>query len=347
MSVQTDYSRYLSQGGTLTEAAYAPVHAEYEKYRAVPGNFLTEIQYYQYLDATRSYVGAIVDSDIGKIIIEYLDLPNAIIFSRISKGLHTQSQQTWFVTKGKEIVIKFIQQGTSFKDYLVNAGWQDYVIAGVKVAGVALTIAAGVKAGIDASDIPSDAPKKTTTVADENGTYEVTYIDHPKAQSARTWKTIAMITGTVSASGIIGHGLYCLWKDETLDAFFSVIERDMIGAETTDLKLKIFAPNYHAWKIAEMKKNFISNPPNWQQHPELKKMVCPLSNDFMLFPVKDNCNPPHYLDFRSIRAYQLNPATTDPSECPISLKKPNRGLTLMKFDKAQFDSTQLTIRQQN
>lgn len=64
-------------------------------------------------------------------------------------------------------------------------------------------------------------------------------------------------------------------------------------------------------------------------------MICPLSNDFMLFPVQDECG--HYYDYRSLRAHQLN--STDPFTCLLN-NSPNQGLLTVKFDKSRFDFIQ-------
>lgn len=47
-----------------------------------------------------------------------------------------------------------------------------------------------------------------------------------------------------------------------------------------------------------------------------------------------------FFDYRSVRAYQLDPRTQNPMECPVSAKKPNMGLVQLKFDKAKFDEIQ-------
>jgi hypothetical protein len=328
MSIGTEYAKYLQGGGSLTETEYK-----------------------NYYDATKTAIGDLINtdprnrrSDIGQRIFESLDLSSGIAFSKVSRGLHERSKNRWFVKHSREIVLKYVQQGTSYKDYLKNGGWKDFIVIGAKLAGVAITIASGVKAGIHASRIPPDAPKKTITCTDEEGReYELTIIDHPEATKAAVYTGVSVSVGTVTLIAI-APSIFRLLKNVDLDTFFSTPEENTRIKTTSSLK-KIASPNFDAWKITHMKNNLTSNPNNWQQHEELSKKICPISRELMLFPVKDKCG--HYFDYRSIRGYQLNSEIQNPLECPISTVKPNFALAQIRFDKVEFDRIQGIIRQMN
>ena len=129
MSVSTDYQMYVSTGGTLLEAAYAT-----------------------HLNDVKNRLGSLINedpkntaSDIGKRIVSHLgnDLPSMFALSRASKGLNDRSKHRWFVLNSREIVLKYVQCGTSYPDYLYDGGWKDFILVGAKATCVALTIAGG------------------------------------------------------------------------------------------------------------------------------------------------------------------------------------------------------------
>jgi|GEM_PF-3442827 len=327
MSIQKNYELYCSQGGNLNENDYST-----------------------YLHQASSKIGHLVSkdpnnlsSDIGKRIFDHLknDIATSVALSRTSKGLNIRSKKAWFIGKSREIILKYIQKNTSYLDYVKDGGWQDIVILSAKLAGIAITIASGIEAGIHAANIPPDAPTKTEKRIDEWGNeYEVTYIDHPEADKARAWTCAAIATGSMTLLSF-SHDMYKMLQNIDLDLFFSATEKDVLGSVSTNFGYKIISPDFHKWRIAKMRAQLTSNPPHWRQNPLLNNMICPISGSFMLFPVKDKCG--HYFDFRSLRAYQLNPNTQHPCECPISSKKPNVGLTDLQFDKARFDAIQASI----
>lgn len=281
-------------------------------------------------------------SDIGKKIFDNLDFESAIAFSRVSKGLNQRCKQRWFTHKTRELVLRYIERGTKYRDYIKGGGWGDYVIVAAAALGVAITIASGVRAGVHSARIPKDAPTKTVTVTDEyNHEYEVTVIDHPEARCTEAWATTAALVGAVTVAGIVGRGIYVSLQNIDLDLFFTATQKDIIGDVKLNIFKRVISPNFNEWKAEMLKRNLSSNPPNWDTDPILSTMICPISGDFMYFPVVDSCG--HHFDFRSLRAYQLNPTTARPLECPISTTKPNRGLAQIKFDKAQFDRIQSII----
>lgn len=323
------------------------VNTEFQLYRDQGGLF-TEQEYDDHLNSVRDNIGNLINrdpqnisSDIGRRIFNTLITNNpldAVSFSRVSTGLNTRARTSWFTTRGREVVLKYIKKDATYKNYLANGGWCDFLIVGAKAAGVALTVVSSVKSIQHYQQIPSDAPTKTVKVCDDGVWYDVTVIDHPEARLHEAWALGAITAGVVTTGGILGHGIYALSKDTNLTAFFSLPERDILGSETTNCALTLISPEFHEWKIKTMKKKLSSNPPNWQNHERLSTMVCPISNDFMLFPVQDSCRHPHRFDYRSIRAYQLNPNTASPLTCPIS-GAPN-ALLETQFDVGTFNEIQ-------
>jgi hypothetical protein len=281
-------------------------------------------------------------SDIGRIIIDSLDVSSIVQLSRVSRGLNARAKHRWFVLDYSAIIFKYIQQGTGYRDYLKAGGWKDFLIVGAKAAGVAVTIGSAKKAIEHSKLIPPDAPTKTIIIDTEYGPREVTFIDHPEAQLANQWRFGAVVVGTVTATSIVRHALSAYEDSLILESFFSPVERDMLSQVKTPLAVTIFSHDYANWKKDKMKVNLRANPSHWQQYPQLCNMRCPLSGSFILFPVKDKCG--HYFDYRSVRARQLNPAVQNPLECPISSKKPNIGLSQLVFDKARFDLIQEVLR---
>jgi hypothetical protein len=326
MSIDANYQLYCKQGGTFTKG-----------------------QYIQHLNAVTDTIGNLINkdpdnfsSDIGKRIFNVLitNLQDAVSFSRVSKGLNRRATTSWFSTKSREIVLRYVKQGAAYKNYLLQGGWNDLIMVGVKVAGVALTIASGIKANQHQNQIPPDAPTKQVKFFDDGEWYEVTVIDHPEARLAQLWKDVSYFTGGITFLATLGQGIDALTKNANLTAFFSVPEKDILGSESTNCAISLISPDFHEWKINTIKEKLGSNPPNWRKHEVLSKMICPISNDFMLFPVKDRCN--HYFDYRSLRAYQLNLATADPHACPIT-HDPNK-LDQIQFDVGLFNQIQGIIR---
>ncbi len=326
MSISADFKQYISDGGGLSWEDY-------------------------YLGKIRDSLGYLINtdpenlsSDIGKIIFENLDCSTAVAFTQVSKGLHERSSKRWFIRQARQVICKYVQKETSYKDFIKSGGWKDFVIVSAKLAGLALTVGAGIKASIHYSRIPEDAPTKKITVRDPESdtSYEVTAYDHPEMDQVNSWCTVCALAGTITVCGIVGHGLYSLLKEVEIEHFFSKTEQELVEASEPNWAFKGIHPEFYEWKMNKMKENLCSNPPNWQEHPELQKMICPLSNDFMLFPVKDRCG--HYFDYRSIRAHQLQ-SSSQPLICPISKRKENKGLSQLEFDKSRFDFIQRCLRE--
>ena len=302
------------------------IHSEYIKYQHCGGT-LTEERYGQYLTQVRSAFWTLILDDpgnrcsnIGRTICKHLNLTSALAFARVSKGLYERSQKH-FVTMSKEIVLRYIQQGTFFKNYIEQGGWEELVIVGMKTATVAFTVAAGIQAHEHATHIPTDAPIKTEHGRDEAGhPYEISYVDHPEAYARNTWTLVCVGSSFASVAALLKQGSEIM-KTCSLQTFFSTTEKEILGEET-NVACTLILPKFQAWKIARMRHNLLSDPPHWQQHTQLQKMTCALTGKFMLFPVKDHCKHPHYFDYRSLRAYQLNSTTTKPSECPLNPESP-------------------------
>ncbi|MFZ0565707.1 MAG: hypothetical protein WAM28_05945, partial [Chlamydiales bacterium] len=235
-------------------------------------------------------------------------------------------------------------QGTNYRDYAKDGGWQDIACLGIGAAGAAFTVVAGVEASIHASHIPPDAPRKTVTITNEHGTHEVTIIDHPEAMKSVAWAGAAAVTGTVTVIGIGYHGVNVLLSTVNLSTFFNAAENEILGSEKTNVIAKLISPDFHKWKLRKMKYNLTSNPRGWRQDKELSQFVCPISLDFMHFPVKDRCG--HYFDYRSVVGYQQQ-NKTNPLECPLSHKKGNIGLARIQFDKSKFDAIMRRIHEIN
>lgn len=293
------------------------INIEYQKYRQA-GGVETEEQYGIRLERLRSDVGRhIVNNwDISRRVYKRLDLNSAFALSQVSSKMYKKAN-TWFASQARDIVLRYVaNRETSYKDYLKAGGWQDVLISGAQATGFGITVGLGIKSAIHASRIPPNAPK-----------------DHPEAKKAAICAISSMTLGVVTLSAT-AYRIASMLDKISIHLFFSAVEEDIIGAKTTPLALKILSPNFHNWKLSKMKQNLISNPPNWQENENLKKMVCPLSEDFMMFPVKDKCG--HLFDYRSVIAYQLDPNTSKPLECPISCKKPNNGLLILSFDMEKF-----------
>lgn len=288
-------------------------------------------------------------TDIGKRIFKNLDFFTKVAFSQISRGCYQRSKGDWFSTEVRQIVLRYIQRNVTYANYLKCNGWQDGIILAAKVAGTAITIASGIKAAKHASRIPKDAPTKIVEISpfEDGSTMKVTVVDHPEAYSAGNWAAISAFAGIVTIGGIVGHGIYALLKDINLDLFFTATEKELLESTTTNFGIRLLSPDFHEWKITQMRTNLSSNPPNWQNHKELSKMVCRISGDFMLFPVKDKCpGGGHPFDYRSIRAYQLNCIKPEEAlQCPVSTIKPNKGLSEITFDKTRFDEIQRILRE--
>jgi hypothetical protein len=297
-------------------------------------------------DALRTLIGLFITepedrtSDIGRRIFEHLaqeDLLSANNFAQVSRGTYERSKRAWYTIKVlNQIVLHHIQRGVTFKAYMKEEGWKDAILVGTEVAGLATTVAASVKAGIHASRIPLDAPTSTTIVDYGEGPYEITVIDHPEAKKAAAYTTLA-ITAGMATVGVVCFGILKSLGNVSLGEFFSKIEKEIIGPETSTAR-KFFTPNYHAWRLVKMKENLASNPTNWEEDDELSEMVCPISEDLIQYPVVDRCGCT--LDYRSVRVHQLTAAT--PMDCPVT----NRinGLVRLRFDKDKFDHIQELIR---
>lgn len=316
-SISAEYTKYKEVGGTLNKSAYKECFSNNQ-------NLFVQLL----CDPNRS--------NFAEIFFRILqnDLKSSLALAQTCKSLYTQSP-FWFNNRTREIVMQYVQRGTYYKDYIKEGGWKDFIVISAKIAGVALTIASGVKAGIHASRIPANAPTKVITITDENGNQiEVTVIDHPEATKRNIWAAVAAAAGTVTVVGIVAHGLLQLFDDVDLGLFLTS-EKDWIKIPHG---IGIVSPDFEKWKMRKIRTNLLFSPPNWRQHPELSKKVCRISNDFILFPVKGKCG--HTVDYRSFRARALNKRYPSPLECPICLKKPNLNLSILKFDKREFDSIQ-------
>lgn len=292
----------------------------------------------------------IVDYDnkitgIGDLIFRYLDFNSKIAFSQVCVNCNVRSKRKWFRLDSRDIVLNYIQQGTSFLDYLSAGGWKEGILLTATAASTAFTIAASIKSYQHASQIPPDAPKKTRMEIDpETGKeYKVTYIDHPEAEKAAAWKAGAIISCPLTLSLMSIEYEYLNKVD--LDIFFSRSQRDIIDPQS-NFALRWTFPGYYKWKWDQLKARLTSNPAGWwRKDPGLSHLICPISKNFILFPVKDNCKHAHYFDYRSVRAFQLNPKNVNLNSCPLNRKKPNNGLQSIQFDKGMFDFIQSRLKQ--
>lgn len=333
MSICTEYKKYYQSGGTLSKEEYG-IH----------------------LDHIKTKIGVLINSDpnnlasdIGKRVFEYLDLGSGIAFTRVSKGFYERGKKRWLVGKAREVVLLYVRQGASYSDYfLKDGGWQDVAYSGAVAVAAAVAIFSGVEASIHASQIPPDAPTRTITTTDEYGQiHEYTVPDHPEYVKAVYWGFTSGITGAISASVLLHKGIKCLLSDLSLPAFFNASEKEIIESEKINFLQKKSSPDFYEWKVKKMRENLTSNPGAWSNHEVLRKFICPLSGDFMLFPVKDSCDEEHEFDYRSVVAYQLNVHPNRPHECPIASKKPNLGWLTIRFNKGKFDYIQRIIHQMN
>ncbi|MFZ0565336.1 MAG: hypothetical protein WAM28_04045, partial [Chlamydiales bacterium] len=135
MSIQTEYNKYCKNGGTLTKDEYGML-----------------------LDEMKTKIGELINSDprdlrscIGRKIFDYLDLSSGINFTQVSSKFYERAKKRWFIGRINDVVLKYVKQGTNYRDYAKDGGWQDIACLGIGAAGAAFTVVAGVEASIHAS----------------------------------------------------------------------------------------------------------------------------------------------------------------------------------------------------
>lgn len=324
MSVQSEFSKYRLQGGKESLEQYSTRYNSLKK----------EIGIY-IVDYNNRMTG------IGKLIFENSDLNSKIAISQTCSKTNVRSKKDWFERDSRAFILKYIQQGTSFLDYLAEGGWQEGATQVLKVAGVALTIHSFNKAGEHSKKIPADAPRTTRTYtdADTGREYEYIYIDHPEARKADAW-VLGCAFSAMATTALVCSGIQNIIDGIDVDTFFSMSQKEIIKPQSF-FAFRWTFPEFYNWKWRKLREQLTSNPnPTiWRKDPELIRMICPISKDLMLFPVKDNCEHSHYFDYRSVRAFQLKNRSISTS-CPLNRKQPNRGFMIIKFDKGMFDFIQ-------